>query len=366
MSKRGPEPESEENHSAKKARALTGRRVRVSNLEWKVAKRYFNNQKNVKLNKKYNKVVKHSFIKIRGQLVALANKRIEGKRAVLGEGAFGRVKLAKNQAGKDFALKVEAGKKRAIDNEELKVLEKVPNFYHGETERRIPKKAYMGKETTSKLYTLMELLDGKELEKQLDTLNNTQKLIVALKSCLSIRELHQNNIIHADIKPANFMASIRGNNISVRAVDFGFSMLLKPRQQIIYKLGWKGTPDYMAPEVYSGQYSAQSDIYALGIMFKNDLGLAECLYGNMLHKDLLQRSSLKSTISALLTEIEIAAKNDAVVRQEVADIRAQLMRVQPKPTAGFLAHWQHFYQRASQIVQAPLAFICKEVPLVKR
>ncbi len=356
MLKRGPEPEQ---RSAKKARTSTQPRVQVSQLEWNIAKTYFKLKQRVKLSRKKHKGIKHSFIKIRNQLIALANKKSEGKKAILGEGAFGIVKLAENEKGKDYALKIEAGKKRAFDNSELKVLEKVPNYYHGQAERSMPKKAYRGAETCSKLYTLMELLEGKELEKQLNILNDVQKLLVAVKSCLAIRELHQNNIIHADIKPANFMAKICKNDIVVRAIDFGFSMLLKPGQKIILEEGWKGTPAYMAPEAYAGKYSVQSDIYALGSMFKNDLYLPERLYQNMLRIQPAQRSSLDEVMHALLNELDMVAKDNLQLKEQVRDMRVELMIPEPKPSAGFLAHWQHFYTRVANALQEPLTFLCK-------
>lgn len=360
--------QSEKEAFTKKVKAKLAYRLHVSGEEWKVAKNYFKRfgrLGKIKLRRNRNMALKHSFIKIKGHLVALANKHIEGSRAILGKGNYGIVKLGENESGKNFALKIEAGTKRPLNNQELKVLEKVPNYYHGEADRSIPKKEYMGQETTSKLYTLMELLEGKELEKQLDTLNNTQKLIVALKSCLAMRELHQNNIIHADVKPGNFMANIIGNDITVRAVDFGFSMLLKPGQKIFYEPGWKGTPDYMAPEVYCGEYSAQSDIYALGHMLQEDLQLPSQLYQNMLHPDPAQRPPLKDTIIALLNELE-RMTSDAGVRQLVADIRTELSIASPKPPSpGFLAHWQHFYQRVSQVIHEPLALIWKGFSPVK-
>ncbi|HRE31344.1 MAG TPA: hypothetical protein PLD88_05155, partial [Candidatus Berkiella sp.] len=76
---------------------------------------------------------------------------------------------------------------------------------------------------------MMQLKKGNELFKELyidpnaqqrtNKFNETQKLIIALKACKSIDELHKMRIIHSDIKPENFISNVNGNMITVGAID---------------------------------------------------------------------------------------------------------------------------------------------------
>ena len=78
-------------------------------------------------------------------------------------------------------------------------------------------------------------------------------------SCLETCE--ENNIIHRDIKPANLFRNDKG---VYKLGDFGIA---KDMSASVGSLSYKGTENYMAPEVYMGkQYNATIDIYALGIV----------------------------------------------------------------------------------------------------
>ena len=78
-------------------------------------------------------------------------------------------------------------------------------------------------------------------------------------SCLETCE--ENNIIHRDIKPANIFRNDKG---VYKLGDFGIA---KDMSASVGSLSYKGTENYMAPEVYMGKnYNSTIDIYALGIV----------------------------------------------------------------------------------------------------
>lgn len=282
--------------------------------------------------------LKNSFIRIPDpssksgyKAYAMANKRYN---AQLGEGAYGKVKLAQDKAGHNFAVKIEGRGKRADNDAEL-VIMKAVGYTKGEEARQLSEaKEFKGKETQEKLYTMMELQEGKELFRQLyanaltpgqlyepgapkrnkEKLTDAQKLMIAIKCCQSIQDLHNRGIIHGDIKPANFMADINGNQIVLGTIDFGFSFKLQPGQTSIQSDGIpKGTHTaYMPPEVKrvadssaaKAEFSAKSDIYSLGKMFKEDLGLPDEICEKMLKSVAADRSNLPDIIRELADTLE--------------------------------------------------------------
>ena len=82
--------------------------------------------------------------------------------------------------------------------------------------------------------------------------------------CLNegLKALHDANIIHKDLKPANIM--ITDDQTSVAIIDFGISSVTEADNTVI--LTQTGmTPEYSAPETFKGLYSSNADYYSLGI-----------------------------------------------------------------------------------------------------
>jgi len=77
-----------------------------------------------------------------------------------------------------------------------------------------------------------------------------------LKSC------HENGVVHRDIKDDNIFVSDKGE---YKIGDFGVSKVLKDSSKAE---SLKGTPNFLAPEVYLGKegYTKSVDLYSLGIV----------------------------------------------------------------------------------------------------
>lgn len=75
---------------------------------------------------------------------------------------------------------------------------------------------------------------------------------------------HQQGIVHCDIKPENILLTMQAKGWMAKISDFGIARL----NQEVYSqsTGNTGSPAYMAPERFYSQYSAASDIYAVGIL----------------------------------------------------------------------------------------------------
>ncbi len=68
-------------------------------------------------------------------------------------------------------------------------------------------------------------------------------------------------IVYKDLKPSNIIITPEG---MPRLIDFGTSRFYNPEKDSdTHRLG---TPGYAAPEQYRGQSTAQSDVFALGVI----------------------------------------------------------------------------------------------------
>ena len=81
----------------------------------------------------------------------------------------------------------------------------------------------------------------------------------------NVKILHENNIIHGDIKPENILI---GNDFSLKIIDFGFSQKLNNNSNTIYNT--EGSETYSSPEVkkanFTGYDGIKSDIFSLGVL----------------------------------------------------------------------------------------------------
>ena len=118
------------------------------------------------------------------------------------------------------------------------------------------------------LYLIMELCEGGELS--IDLIKNhsdenpnadyeTQVALYFKKIILALEHCHSQGICHRDLKPSNIMF---GSDKSVKLIDFGFAInnIKKNKQKAVV-----GTPYYIGPEVITGFYGKECDIWSLGV-----------------------------------------------------------------------------------------------------
>ena len=72
---------------------------------------------------------------------------------------------------------------------------------------------------------------------------------------------HEKNILHRDIKPANLVLDFHG---TVWLTDFGLAKNIT-NEALTQTGDIIGTPQYMAPESFSGKYDSRSETYCLGL-----------------------------------------------------------------------------------------------------
>jgi len=184
---------------------------------------------------------------------------------VIGRGGFGRVLLVKRKDnGKFYAMKIL--KKAAIiargeidhTKTEKSVLSKVNHPY-------LPK-LYWSFQTEENLYFIMDFINGGELFHHLSKEKRFPEERVrfyAAEIILAMSYLHQQGIIYRDLKPENILLDKKGH---VVMTDFGLSKEgLKTDKDTTTT--FCGTPEYLAPEVISGEsYTKSIDWWSVGTL----------------------------------------------------------------------------------------------------
>src|SRR5215467_5331323 len=121
----------------------------------------------------------------------------------------------------------------------------------------------------------MEYLEGQtlsELLKNIKPLPEPDAVKIASHVCTALAYMHQQGVVHRDLKPQNIMLC---NDGSIRIMDFGIARAENSRRLTF--VGFTpamGTPDYMAPEQVRGSRGdARTDIYSLGaILYETATG----------------------------------------------------------------------------------------------
>ncbi|KAK8881293.1 hypothetical protein M9Y10_004028 [Tritrichomonas musculus] len=92
--------------------------------------------------------------------------------------------------------------------------------------------------------------------------DDTKKLITIYGIASGMKYLHSLNIIHRDLKPNNILVD---EHLFPKICDFGLSKRVQSMDDNIKHKDMKGTPMYMSPDAWSGNYSKASDVYSFAI-----------------------------------------------------------------------------------------------------
>ena len=117
-------------------------------------------------------------------------------------------------------------------------------------------------------YYVMDFVDGESVSDwlrsgpELDDASRCRKVAeIGMKICGALQYAHSKDVLHRDIKPDNLLLDQQGE---VWITDFGLAKLT--RQQSMTQTGdLLGTPQYMAPECFEGQFDRRSEIYSVGL-----------------------------------------------------------------------------------------------------
>ena len=115
-------------------------------------------------------------------------------------------------------------------------------------------------------YLVMTYLPGGTLKQKLGKPIPWREAVqMILPIARALKYVHDHNIINRDVKPSNILLT---ENDQAMLTDFGLVKLFEGQdtQQLTDSGAGIGTPDYMAPEQWTGEATALSDMYSLGVV----------------------------------------------------------------------------------------------------
>jgi predicted Ser/Thr protein kinase len=193
-------------------------------------------------------------------------------------------------------------------------------------------------EDQGRLFFVMELLEGEELRKlisQKKALSLEDKLSVMIQVCDGLHYAHQRGIVHRDIKPGNIMLLRNGQ---VKILDFGIAQIASTDGGLTRTGLIMGTLRYIAPEQVRGRADHRSDIFSIGAVTYELLGLRPPFTGDdpmqlleqLRTEDPTPLSEVDPTLPAELSAIvHRAMQKDPEQRfQDLEEMRNQLEVVQ--------------------------------------
>lgn len=190
----------------------------------------------------------------------------------IGQGAYGKVYRARDNMGRDVAVKEvlpsseAVGEARARFEKESRIQARLehPNIirvYHLEKDS-----------ATDEWYLVCEFANGGSLADYLEQhgkLSEELAIKIALDISNALAEVWEGGIVHRDIKPSNILLARNANGeITARLGDFGAAQDQQSTRTTMFQgSSHPGTPMYMAPEQSNSAniLDARADIYALGI-----------------------------------------------------------------------------------------------------
>tara|TARA_R110002049_G_scaffold50370_2_gene142995 strand:+ start:63963 stop:66629 length:2667 start_codon:yes stop_codon:yes gene_type:complete len=84
---------------------------------------------------------------------------------------------------------------------------------------------------------------------------------IGAKLCDALQYAHDHDVLHRDIKPDNLLLDAQGE---IWITDFGLAKLTQ-QQSMTHTGDLLGTPQYMAPESFEGQFDHRSEVYSIGL-----------------------------------------------------------------------------------------------------
>eukprot|EP00727_Mastigamoeba_balamuthi_P007102 m51a1_g3011 putative autophagy protein 1 (564) ;mRNA; r:850489-852646 len=172
--------------------------------------------------------------------------------------------------------------------------------------------------TRNILYVFLEYCSGGDFAayiKSAKRLSERQAHLFMRQLAEGLRYLHQQGVVHRDLKPHNLLLSDRGASAVLKIADFGFARVLNPEALADTVCG---SPLYMAPEIlFSHKYTDKADLWSTGAV------LHEMLTG----RPPFQVDSTVQLFDRLRTTPVVALPGDVEASEALRDLVRGLLTV---------------------------------------
>ncbi len=237
----------------------------------------------------------------------LGRYRIEG---YLSSGAMGAVYRAHN-----IVTTTDVAIKRMLGTEHTARFEIEARLLSQLEHPRVVKVLDHFQDSMGTYFIVMELIQGSDLGKLLGErgapgLPVPEVIEYARQTCEALQYVHDQQIVHRDVKPQNLICGERG----ITLVDFGVATQLDATDAGTVGIG---TPRFMAPEVFAGGVvSGRSDVFSLAATVWNLITGEPPVYADDL--------KLHETFPEVSTELEetLRAGLEIIPERRIASIEA--------------------------------------------
>jgi serine/threonine protein kinase/tetratricopeptide (TPR) repeat protein len=214
----------------------------------------------------------------------------------------------------------------------------------------------------------MEYVEGETLEsliKRYGRLEVKLALEIASQVAAGLAAVHEQNLVHRDIKPTNIMVALKGDGrATAKIIDLGLAKVVSEgiSEAAISTPGvFAGTPEFASPEQFVGVgVDIRSDLYSLGVALWEMLSGHAPFRGSPAHVMYqhqhapLPLERLKGVPQPAVALLEVLLQKKPAQRfQSPAELLSALSRVADAIRAGHTITHQSLRGTAEQVLAAP-------------
>jgi len=183
---------------------------------------------------------------------------------------------------------------------------------------------------------VMEYVEGETLRECLTRGPMTEDVAaeIVAQVCDGLAAAHRLNLVHRDLKPANVILTSEG---IAKVVDFGLAKRMDNEDAKLTQSGMVlGTPQYMAPEQFTGdELDGRTDVHAAGMLLYELLSGTPTFNGDTLAQLMFRIVSAEASLTSLaalnvspavLSVISVALQKKPADRWQTATEMAEALR----------------------------------------
>ena len=229
---------------------------------------------------------------------------------LLGSGGFSVVYGARDQVGRDVAVKVI----KSLDRETMARFRREVHLLKTVRSPHVIRVLDDGNLPDGRAFIVFERFGTEDLDAlvaRTGTLDISTVVVILRQLLHALREAHGVGVVHRDVKPQNVRLAFEPDgSLRAKLLDFGVARLAEDAHPTLTETGvLLGTPRYMSPEQLRGEaVGPASDLYSLGLLCVELLLGPHVLSGNTIGEQIERVMNGPAvteiaTVDAMLVEV---------------------------------------------------------------